>query len=761
MSDQLNGLIQKMRSGGWTVILLPVFLVFVAFIDILTTKGVFCGDYHDVMQNVLHRLIYIDSGFTLWNNLWITGFPKFAAPGSDFYYPLTIPLLHITQDIFAQINYAVILHLVVAFITTYLLLGLITEKKNMKMVFSILYIFSALMLTRVYVGHELIVFALAWIPLLYYSFAKIIYKSEYTLTNILIFSLTSALFFFTGVIYLFVFSYILMAIFVLYFIISKKTDIKAIITLAISTMIFLLLTAVKSIPMLSISDNLIRVDGTVDPFGGGGSLESNLASFIFGTPINEGYAYTGLQYGIQESTVLIGAVSVFLIIIALVYGKRIIAIPSFFAILFALIYADGGKVILSFIHLLPILSSFRCPGRIFCSLMPLLIFLSLYGLIIVCQKLKENNSFKLDTEQKKSLLYGTLILIVLKLMELPYEEAPTLEAVVAIVMVFGFIALLYYEKITKNTLIYIFSAALLINLIFIIIDFTITPLVIAKTAVVATVILGLIIYEIKDRMDDRKSRIIPALVGINIIICCMAGLTFIVPSDPGFDTSNAIDVIEEIQNLPTDNVQKWAVTTGWAFEEMDYTYLFMNNGIHSASAYGAYYLDTMLPVFYSIGDKQYSTADYIVDTQYASSGKLSIANYTTMVNEIPITVPENILPNVFILRSEEVIPVEIKEFTPDEVIATADFETGDIAVLKTAYYDGWKVNGEAAASVGNMVGAEIKSDTGKVTFKFQPASFTTGLILSIIGIISIILLIVFRKKFENFVAVPEKKKNKK
>ncbi|WP_421909091.1 hypothetical protein [Methanolacinia petrolearia] len=196
MSDQLNGFIQKMRSGGWAVILLPVFLVFVAFIDVLTTNGAFCGDYHDTLQSTLEWMIYTKSGFTLWDNLWITGFPEFASPGSDFYYPLIIPFLNITQDIYAQINYSTILHLIVAFITTYLLLGLITEKKNLKMAFSLLYIFSALMLSRLYVGHEIIVFSLAWIPLLYYSFAKIIYKSEYTVTNVLIFSLTSALFFF-------------------------------------------------------------------------------------------------------------------------------------------------------------------------------------------------------------------------------------------------------------------------------------------------------------------------------------------------------------------------------------------------------------------------------------------------------------------------------------------------------------------------------------------------------------------------------------
>ena len=761
MNERMEKILQKFRSGSLIVFLAPLFLIFIAFIDILTTQNVFIGDYKDILLQLLPRLLYMDGGFPLWNNMWITGMPEFASPLSDIYYPLTLPFAYITNNIFTQINYAIILHLIIAFITSYLLLSLITSKKSLKIGFSILYIFSALMLTRIYAGHETTVFILAWTPLLFYSFAKILYKSEYTIINILIFSLTSALMFFTGAIYYIVFPYIFMAIFVLFFIITNKIEVKAIITLAISTIIFILLTAIKSIPLLSISDQITRVDGTVDPFSGGGSLENNLASFIFGTPINKGYAYTGLQYGIHESTVLIGAVSVFLIIIALVYGKKIITIPSFLSMLFALIWADGGKVIFSFIHLLPFLSSLRCPGRIFCTLMPILIFLSLYGLIIVCRKMKEEKQFRLNSEQKKLLLYGTIILVALKIAELPYQETVSLEAFTAIVMVFGFIALLYYEKVTKSTIIYIFSAALLINLAVIIMDFSITALVIGKTAAVAIVVLGLIIYEIKDEFDDKKSRIIPVLVGINIVICCMAGLTYVVPSDPEFDTSSAIEVINEFQNLPTDNVQKWAVTTGWAYEDMDYTYHFMNNDIHAMNAYFAYYLNTMLPTFYSIGEKQYSAADYIVDTQYASTGKLSTANYTTMVNGIPITVPDNILPNVFIVRSEEIIPVETRKFTPDEVIGKGEFEAGDIVVLKTAFYDGWKVNGIDAVSVGNMVGSEIKSGTSEITFKFQPPSFTIGTILSVLGILSILLLIVFRKRFETFITPENRTKRKK
>lgn len=758
MDERFDGIIQRITSSRWIPFLIAVSLILVAFVDVLSMKNVFIGGYQDILHHLLPRFIYRDGGFPLWNNLWITGFPEFASPLSDIYYPLTLPLVYIVDDIFIQINYAILLHLFVAFLTAYLLLGLLTEKKSVRIVFSLFYIFSALTLSRIYAGHEMTVFAIAWTPLLFYSFAKIVYKAEYTVKNIAIFTLSSTLIFFTGALYYIAFSYLFMAIFLFYFIISQKTDVKAVVVLAVSTILFLLITAVKSIPVLSISDQITRVDGAVDPFAGGGSLESNLASFIFGTPINKGYSYTGLQYGIHESTVLIGAISVFLIIIALVYGKRIITVPSFLSIVFALIWADGGKNLFSFIHLFPVLSSFRCPGRIFCTLLPVLIFLSVYGFILLNKKLEESESFKLKNTQKKYLVYGTLILISIKITELPFLEAVSPEAFVSLLLVFGFIALVYYEKITRDSLIYIFSVALLVNIAFIIVDFTLTPLVIGKTIIIALVILGLLFHEIKAHIPDKKSRIIPVLVGLNIVICCMAGLTFIQPSDPGFDTSNAIEIIREMDNLPTGNVQKWAVTTGWAYEDMDYTYHFMNNGIHSVSSYYAYYLNNALPVIYTLGDKQYSTVDYIVDTAYADSGVPAIENYTAMVNGIPVTVPENILPNAFIVRNNEIIPVEIKKFTPDEVIADGKFKEGDLAVLKTAFYEGWTVNGNEAVSVGNMVGSKLKSGADKVVFKFQPSSFTEGAVLSLIGIISLIVLVLFRKKFEKILPAKTGKK---
>lgn len=747
MNQLLDFLLKKITVNNFILFFMPLFLVFVAFYDIIITRNSFFGGWHDILHYHLTDLIY-QKGFFLWNNLWITGFPEFASPQSDFYYPFALFFSALFEDIFMQANFNVMLHLLIAFFTSYLLFTHVSENKTYLAIFSLSYVFSSMMLLRVLAGHELIICALAWTPLLYYSFANILYKSEINIKNIVIFTLSSALIFLTGALYYIAFPYIFMAIFLLYFIITQKTDIKAVIAIAVATIIFLLISAVKAIPSIQISDKITRIDGVIDPFNGGGSLESNLASFIFGTPINQGYSFTGLQYGLHESAIFIGAIGVFLAIIALVYGKKIITVPSFFSIVFALIWADGGKTVFSFIHLLPFLSSFRCPGRIFGSLLPIFILLSLYGLLIISQKIKEDKSFSLDSSQKKHFLYGLLIIIAVKLLELPFQEMASVEFLIASILVICLLAAIFFNKLTKNTLVYLFLIGIFSNIAFLIINFSFTAVTLIKAFIFAIVILIIIICELKQNSFDKKYDLISILVCLNIILCCVAGLSFVKPNIPGFESSPANDIVLEFNSLPTDNVQKWAVTTGWAFEDMDYTYVFMTNGIHSVSAYNAYYLNNMLPVFYTIDNNVYSIADYIVDTNYLKTGELANENYTAMVDGVPITVPEKILSNVFVVRENEIIPADILKFTPDEVIAEGNFKKGDVVVLKTAYYDGWKANGQDAESVVSMVGHGIISDTNRVVFKFEPSSFVLGAFFSVMGLVLLVALIVFRRRVE-------------
>lgn len=756
MKIEIEQFKKKFNAESLGVLLIPVVLIIVAFLDILLANNVFVGEYHDIMVYQIPHMLFDNPGFPLWNNMWITGFPEFASPQSDIYYPLTLPLFYMIGDVFTLVNFSVLLHLFIAFITSYLLLGLITKNRTYLIIFSLAYIFSALILTRVYAGHELIVFTLAWTPLLYYAFVKMAYKKELNVQNILIFSVSSILIFFTGALYYIVYPYIFMAIFLLYLLATKQTEIKTIAALAISTVIFLLVTSIKSLPVLSISDKITRMDA-LDPLGGGGSLESSLASLMFGTPINKGYSYTGLQYGIHESTVLIGIIAVFLVIIALVYGKRNIAIPSFFAVVFAFIWADAGKSIFSFIHLLPLVSSFRCPGRIFGSLLPILLVLAVYGAIILCSKIKENKDLVPDEKQKKLMLYGIIVLVLLKLTELPYQEGVTLQSAVAILIAAAFIGLLYFNKATSKNILYFFAGAAVIEIVFVLTQYNVLNItVLGKIIVIGAAILALIYYEIKKSGISGIRSMILVLIGLNIIICSAGGLSYIQGFNPELDTSPANEIVKELDKYPTENIQKWATTTGRAFDALDYTYILVENGIHATQGYTGYYLNTRLPLTYNIENEPYFISDYIIDVEYANSGHLSIENYTAMIAGIPVTVPDRILPNAFISRNDAIVDADIVEFTPDKVVMTGDFKAGDVAVLKYAYYDGWQVNGAKASPVVNMIGGQINSDTDTVTFEFKPSTFTTGLILSVIGIIAAILLVVMRGRVESSLkVVPE------
>ena len=777
-------------------------LSIVAMFDIILSRA-FCGEFHDLL---VYQIIFPDNSYlasSLWNNNWITGFPIFADPQSYLYYPFASLINIAIDNIFLQANTVILVHLIIAFITCYIFLSLFCNNKCYLITFSAAYTFSAMMLLRVYAGHEVIVCALALLPLLYYLIYTIIDSKETNIVNLTFFIITTTLIIQTGAMYQVAFSFMFLTIYLIYHYLSQNIDLKKIISVFAATALACVVSSIKLIPVLEISGQITRVDGAVDVYNGGGSIESDLASFIFGQSINEGYAYTGMQYGIHESAVLIGCVLVFLAIIALTYGKKTITVPAFLSIIFALIWAAAGKTLFSFIHLLPFLNTLRCPGRIFGALLPIIIMLSLYGLIIISQKLKDGESFKLDPEQKKYLTYGVAALILVKIFELPYQEAITVKAGISILLVAALIAVIYINKLDKNTIIAFFAAGLLINIFYLVTGYAFTIPVIIKTCILAALIIGIFLYELgsssmhqienpqtltdtennennpklsktnlKSKTDKKVSHeqtntallpadiqysgkyftIISTLICISIIAACAAGFTYLKPVDPDFESSPANAIIKELEKYPSNNAQAWAATTGWPYQDMKYTYLFMINGIHAQRGYNAYYLNTMLPISYNIGNTPYFTSDYIIDTAYLDSGELAIPNYTFMADGVPVTVMENVLPNAFILRNgNEIIKPTVEKFTPDEVVITGDFKAGDIAVLKTAYYNGWKINGEDTVNAGNMPATELKSDTQKIVYNFAPASFTIGLSLTLIGIIILIAMIVFRKKVEELI----------
>ncbi|MFA4860793.1 hypothetical protein [Methanoregula sp.] len=724
--------------------LFPVLLIVILYYSFLPFNQTYIGEWHDIFANTMYYQIVDQNYFLTWSNLWSGGLPLTANPGGDKYYILSFPFYLIFQNL-SVVNFLILFHLIIGYFAFFKLGSLLTKNLNALLVFSLFFTFSGMLFGRIYAGHHLLLFGLVWLPLLYYFFFKIVLFNEPGILNCVGLSVTAALVYFTGNVYHFVLAFLIILVFFIYYAVDKKISKKVLYYLALSLVILLLLVSVKSIPDLNVSGSIIRND-VIDPLAGGGSLENGIASFVLGTGIDTLWA----QY---ESGILIGIIPLLLAVFALLYGRREITVPSFFAILASVIWADGGKTLVSFIHFLPVVSSFRNPGRIYGALLPIILFLALYGTILLSDKLKKGETFDLSHDQRRMVIFGLGLLVVVKILELPFQEMITAETAISVILVLAFIALLYLGKGSERTIQLFFLIALLINaaVLLRLYSFVETDVLI-RLLFIGLLFIGLFLFIQKAQGVQKSSRVFCGLLiaGLFLMVMGNVGCGYVKVYSPELDKSVAPAIIQEITRLPNTNTQLWVYETGWAIQHMDFTYWDVVNNIHPVSAYAAYYLNTVPQLTYMIGNVSYYSVDYIIDTRYLDNGNQNLPAYSFKVQNISVYRPEHVLPNAFFIRDDQLYPLKIEKFSPDEVIASGQLKSGDVVILKGAFYNGWKVNGADAVSVNNFIGAGISQDTRVVRFVFDPADYKMGALITAVGIILIVILIFKRKTVEEY-----------
>ena len=735
----------------WTVskkeivyLILPFILVLILFPTVIHSDKVFISDYSDTLLGLNADFSVIKNPFSLWNNQWITGLPVYADPLSDRYYPLFYPIFILTQDTFI-VNLVLLIHLYIAYLFFFKLSGLMTKNSELRMISALFYVFSGVLLSRVFAGHVLLAFALAWIPLLYYAFFKIVWDDELTVKNIGILAISLALIFFTGALYYLFYSCLILAVFFAYYVLKKKLSKGAIIAVFSAFTIGFLIFSIKSIPVIIVSNALGRID-IINPLGDGGSLENILASIIFGTPIDQ-------VFGFYESIVLVGIIPVLLAILALTFGREDRTVPAFFAIIVAFIWADGGNTLLSFIHLLPVLTNFRVAGRILGALLPILLLLAISGFDLLNTRMKSGEPLIPDPRQKRNIALGIGILILVKVLELPFQSNVSLEAGISVVFIAVFVGLLYFNRATMRNLLIFLTAACLIDAYIIIRNAAgISQETGIKVLIILALVIAVIVFFNRERLQipSRKTNFTCVFLIVGLGIALIGNASYLRISDPKLDESPALAIIEKIKEYPSTTPQIWVYEIGWPFKHLDFTYWMIKNQIHPMRAYYPYFLKTTPPVALKIGNTDYFTADYIIDTAYLENGNQNLPNATFKVNNISVYKPDNVLPNAFVVRNEQLIPARIEKFTPDEVTISGPFLQGDVAVLKTAFYPGWKINSRDASNIGSMVGAQLSSDASSVSFKFDPLDVKIGAIFTGIGVITLLVLIIKRREFETY-----------
>lgn len=722
----------------------PVLLITLLYFSYFPFNQNYIGEWHDIFANSLYYTITGHDFFATWNNLWAGGFPLTANPHSDRYYIFSSPFYIIFQNL-TIVNFILLLHLLIAYFAFFKLGSLITENKNALLVFSVFYAFSGIMLGRIYGGHHLLLYGLAWLPLIYFFFFKMVLYKETSVGNMVGLAVVSTLVYLTGNIYHFVLVYLVLLVFLVYYALAGKISRKIMVYLALSILLTSLLLSIKVIPDFGVTGSVIRQD-IIDPLAGGGSIETDISSFLFGMQIDSLWAN-------YESGVMIGAIPVLLLIIALLYGRKELAIPAYLGILFSFIWAGAGKSVFFFVHLLPILNNLRNPGRIFGALLPVLLFLALYGAMILSDKLKNGETLIMSAEQRKRVVIGVSLLVLVKLFELPYQEMITPETLIAVLLIAAFVALLYSQKGSGRNILMFFGTAVVINAGVLLAVFP----VIKSPGLPSLFLIGLLLagfFILIERWSlvkhPTRAFCGVLLAGILVMMIGNIGSGYITVFSPKLDESPAQEIIRQIRTTSPSNTALVAYETGVPIWHMDFTYWDVVNGIQPLSVYSAYYLKTMPDLSYTIGNVTYFTPDYIVDTQYRENGQQNIPNVTFRVQNISVFVPENVLPSVFALREDRMIPLALEKNGPGTVVASGNMKSGDVVVLKENYYPGWKANGMEATQIGTMVGTRLQTETSKVTFTFDPFDFRIGAIISGAGLLILVLLLLKRKEADEY-----------
>ena len=167
---------KKLKSEAAAIIFLVLlsglvfYVLFLAFGNALTSAS----DY--VLQEYSWRLFYknalLGGELPFWNPYLACGRPFMAAPQAAFFYPFS--LLHLVMPIGSAITLLTFFHLSVAGISTYFFARALGISGKGALVAAFVYEFSGFAIVSTLYGHSIILFCMAYMPLIFLATEKIL-----------------------------------------------------------------------------------------------------------------------------------------------------------------------------------------------------------------------------------------------------------------------------------------------------------------------------------------------------------------------------------------------------------------------------------------------------------------------------------------------------------------------------------------------------------------------------------------------------------
>lgn len=692
--SEIKDLLHNKNKIDLKSILLPLIAIVLIAISYsfwtISAEGMLPGDNHDIISESISATSLVKSileyhQFPLWNNFWITGLPEYASSASTLYYPFAT-LFYLAFGTPDAYNYIIPFHLFLSAFAFWLFSSTVTSNKSMRFYGSVTYMLSGVISAKINMGHMAMFMAHPYIPLTMFFLNKA-YSTKDTKYMILS-ALSMSMIMFTGAIYYVVFFMFLFAVYAFTKIvdvddlINKKMsiDINNIKTSIGIFILFIMLSAVKLIPTLLFAGNIVRID-PIDPLEGGILLKDAVTLF--------------LTSGGWERDFYLGFIPLSLAIIS-IFHKSKERYYMYIGIFVFLIWASVKNSFFWWIHLFPVLDSMRVPFRSLGFVSFLLIALALYGFEIV------SDVFENSRKSRNLIMWSTLFLIFFEMQEF----------VVDIVIgnysgaIFGIILTVAIFSIASWMLIQ------------------------------------------KNNWDSNTKKMIFAIMSFAVLALTMNNIILTAPEENPLNDQTAPEIMQVIKKYDAGaNTQIWVTTNGWSYQHPEFAYHAVKNDIHIVRAYYAYFLKTM-PSSINIGNQTFYAANYIIDTQYLENkvkAEMGGMEKVTEIDGVSVYRIENSLPNTFIVNENSIQSLPIKYFSPNKVIVDGSkIGQGDIVILKSAYYNGWKANGNPTYNAGNMVATTAEVSNEDITFYFDPIDFKIGGGISLIALLFCIIIF-FRK----------------
>ena len=668
------------------IIAIALIAIFYSFWTI-SAEGMLPGDNRDIILVSVQATPFVKSileyhQFSLWDNFWITGHPAYASSVSSSYYVFgtLFNLLFGAPDSY---NYSIPFHLFLSGVAFWLFSSTILSNKSMRFFGSVTYMLSGVISAKIGMGHIGMFTAFPYIPLTMYFLSK-----SYLTKNskfIVLSGLSMSMFVFSGAAYFLVFFMFLFAIYAF----TKIVDLEHLLknkkylidknNLKVSIIIFVLfamLSAVRIIPMVLFTDDMVRID-PINPLEGGVLFKDAFILFI--------------TSGGWEHESYLGFIPIALAVVSIFHNSKNKQY-MYMGIVVFLIWVSVKNSFFWWIHLFPFLDSLRAPVRVFGFISFLIIALSLYGFEVLVE------AFEKSKKYRNIILGSVIFLIFFELQEFIIGIAADVYdgARIGILLTVTAFSFLSWTLIKQNN-----WKQGTKKMVFAIMSFAILALVMNNTLIIAPADNPLneptapkIIQEIKDFDSGTNTQI---WVTTN-------GWPYQHQEFAYHAVKNGVHIVRAyyayyVKDMPSS--------------------INIDNQIYNVANYiiDTQYLETGIKADIA-GLEKVTEVDGV--SVYKIENSLSNA----------FSVNENGMQS---LNIKYFSPNKV-------IVDGSKIKQGDLVVLKTAYYNGWMANGKPAINAGNMVSTTAETSNDDIIFKFDPMDFKIGFAITMFTLIFCVII---------------------